>query len=62
MKGDTMKARKRTKSINVRIPEPLFERINTLVEEKLEAGDEEANFSTIVRKLIRLGLIELETR
>ena len=53
-----MKTRKRTKSINVRIPEPLFERINLLV----EAGDDEATLSTVVRKLIKLGLIELETR
>jgi len=53
---------KRTKSINVRIPEPLFERINVLVQERIESGDDEATFSTIVRKLIKLGLIELETR
>jgi len=52
----------KSKTISVRIPAALYERIESLVEARLAAGHDEETFSIIVRKLIKLGLIELETR
>lgn len=56
-----MKAGK-SKNINVRLPLPLYERVQALIEEKHARGEYEVNMSDMVRTLIKLGLIEMEVR
>jgi len=60
-KGGIVKA-DRSKNINVRISAPIRQRIEALIEARREAGDDEATLSTMVRKLIKIGLVEMETR
>jgi Arc/MetJ-type ribon-helix-helix transcriptional regulator len=56
-----MKAGK-SKNINVRLPLPLYERVQALIEEKHARGEYEVNLSDMVRTLIKVGCLELETR
>ena len=56
-----MKAGK-SKNINVRLPLPLYERVQALIEEKHARGEYEVNMSDMVRTLIKLGLSEMEVR
>jgi len=52
----------KTKTISVRVPVTIHQRIEALVEARLAAGHDEESFSIIMRKIIKLGLIELEVR
>lgn len=52
----------RSKNINVRISTPLRQRIEALIEARREAGDDEVTLSIMIRKLIKIGLVEMETR
>jgi predicted DNA-binding protein len=60
-KGGAMKVAK-TKTISVRVPVTIHQRIEALVEARLAAGHDEESFSIIMRKIIKLGLIEMEVR
>ena len=51
-----------SKNINVRLPLPLYERVQAQIEKKHARGEYEVNLSDMVRTLIKIALLEVETR
>lgn len=52
----------KSKTISVRVPAALYQRIEAVHEARLAAGHDEETLAMILRKIIKLGVLEMEIR